>query len=291
LSEVKSPMQQGWLRALLFFLVFMLSYMSVAWLLQRKSGDTTMGDRIAQQLQLAHLAYTGLLLFFILAIALTWLFRKFIDRGTLASMGFQWAGHQRDAWLGFFLGPALLGTGSLILYLNDNLSWMDINFNQQEFFTALAFMLLVAVGEELVFRGYILHNLLQSVNRWFALGASAMAFTVAHSSNPAIDVIAFINLFVAGLLLGINYLYTRNLCFAIFFHFSWNFFQGPVLGFDVSGINLQSLFEAELKGNSLLTGGAFGFEGSILAGILCIIALLLLHVIYEKGRVTKQATN
>ena len=30
---------------------------------------------------------------------------------------------------------------------------------------------------------------------------------------------------IAGLFLGINYIYTRNLWFSIFFHFSWNFFQ------------------------------------------------------------------
>ena len=231
------------------------------------------------------------LIFFLLALLLTWLFRKFIDKGTLAGIGFQWNGHQRDAWVGFFLGPVLLGLGSLILYANGNLSWMDINFNQRDFFTSLAFMLMVAVGEELIFRGYILGNLLQSVNRWIALGLSAIAFTLAHISNPAVDVIAFVNLFIAGLLLGINYLYTKNLCFAIFFHFSWNFFQGPILGYDVSGITLQSLFDADLKGNSLLTGGPFGFEGSILAGILCIIAVLLLHVIYEKSRVIKTVEN
>lgn len=289
MSEAKSPLiQQGWLRALIFFLVFMSLYMSGSMLLQKSIGSSTIKDLISKQLQLSNPAYAELIVFFIIALASVYLFRRYIDRASFTGLGLEWKQHQRDAMVGFFLGPALLCIGSLILYMNGNLNWNDINFRERDFVTSFIFMLLVAFGEELIFRGYILHNLLQSVNRWFALGISALAFTLAHASNPNVDIIAIINVFVAGLLLGINYIYTRNLCFAIMFHFSWNFFQGPILGYDVSGINLNSLFEMEINGSTLLTGGPFGFEGSIFSGILCIIALILLHVVYERS-VVKEA--
>ena len=289
MSEAKSPVvQQGWLRALIFFLVFMSLYMSGSMLLQRNIGSSSIKDLVSKKLQLANPAYSELILFFIISVATVYLFRRFIDRASFTGIGLEWKGYQRDAMVGFFLGPALLCIGSLILYMNGNLNWNDINFQERDFLTSLVFMFLVAFGEELIFRGYILHNLLQSFNRWFALGISSLAFTLAHASNPGVDIIAIINVFVAGLLLGINYIYTRNLSFAILFHFSWNFFQGPILGYDVSGINLNSLFEMETNGNSLLTGGPFGFEGSIFSGILCIIALILLHVVYERS-VVKEA--
>ncbi len=112
----------------------------------------------------------------------------------------------------------------------------------------------------MVFRGYILNNLMESMNKWAALGVSAGLFTMAHGSNPGISFIAVINLALAGLLLGVNYIYTRNIWFGICFHFSWNFLQGPVLGYQVSGLPLQSVLQPSLQGPWWLTGGSFGIE-------------------------------
>jgi membrane protease YdiL (CAAX protease family) len=95
-----------------------------------------------------------------------------------------------------------------------------------------------------------------------------------HLGNLHIDVIAVVNLLAGGFLLGINYIYTRNLWFSILFHFSWNFCQGSVLGYEVSGLGFQSLLQMEKNGNTLLTGGQFGFEGSVIATILLVIAIL-----------------
>ena len=143
-------------------------------------------------------------------------------------------------------------------------------------------MLIVAFYEEVVFRGYILNNLLASVNKWLALLITAILFALAHSANPDFSIIPAINIFLAGILLGINYIYTKNLWFAIMLHFSWNFFQGPILGYKVSGLNMQSLLERELQGNVFFTGGNFGFEGSILATLLYTAACITLVCVYEK---------
>jgi len=83
-------------------------------------------------------------------------------------------------------------------------------------------------------------------------------------------------------LLGVNYIHTRNLWFSILFHLGWNFFQGPVLGYRVSGINFSSLLQTELNGDLIITGGEFGFEGSIVNTALCLILVLLLNRVYEK---------
>jgi uncharacterized protein len=140
----------------------------------------------------------------------------------------------------------------------------------------------VAVSEETVFRGYILNNLAQSVNKWVALGISALLFALFHAGNPGITQLALLNLFLAGLLLGLNYLYTQNLWFAIMFHFSWNFFLGPVLGYEVSGLPLNSLLQQSIQGPDWITGGEFGLEGSVLDGIFSIVSFTLLLVIYRR---------
>jgi hypothetical protein len=145
-------------------------------------------------------------------------------------------------------------------------------------------MIAIAIGEEMVFRGYILNNLLHSLHKWLALAISAALFALMHSNNPGVDIIAMINLFIGGLLLGINYIFTRNLWFSIMLHTAWNFFQGPVLGFPVSGLHLQSILHPELKGNVLITGGTFGLEASFLTGILLIVTVMILYFVYRSRK-------
>jgi uncharacterized protein len=223
-------------------------------------------------------ALTGL----IISLSIVFLFRKFIDRETFASIGFETDGYSSDAITGFFLAPAILGIGSLILFSSGHLNWVDIDFNGTGLFITLGIFIMVAFSEELVFRGYILNNLMQSFNKWIALAISALLFSLAHLNADSIGFLPIANIFLAGILLGINYIYTKNLWFSILLHLSWNFFQGPLLGFKVSGLSIQTLLQIELKGDALLTGGEFGFEGSFINTALMIAAILILYLIYEK---------
>ncbi len=78
-----------------------------------------------------------------------------------------------------------------------------------------------------------------------------------------------LNLLLAGMLLGASYLYTKNLCFPISLHLFWNWIQGPILGYDVSGSHSESsMLTLHLPENNVLNGGAFGFEGSLIAQYL-----------------------
>ena len=64
-------------------------------------------------------------------------------------------------------------------------------------------------------------------------------------------------------------------------HLTWNFFQGPIFGFEVSGIESESIIKQSVTGNEILTGGSFGFEGSILATVGIIIMILYLDKKYK----------
>ncbi|MCS3800315.1 lysostaphin resistance A-like protein [Niastella sp. OAS944] len=219
----------------------------------------------------------------IMVIALTVIFRRFIDRRSVKSMGFHWSPFQADAFTGFNLGITLLGTATLLLHATGNLVWSAAHLNASDLLKGFILMALIALIEEIVFRAYILNNLLQSLQKWVALGVSAAMFTLAHASNPGISTVAVANLLLAGALLGINYIYTRNIWFAVFFHFSWNFIQGPVLGYTVSGLPLQGILQPDLKGPWWVTGGSFGLEGSFIITCLLALTLLFLYFIYEKN--------
>jgi CAAX protease family protein len=286
-TEKKPLIRQSWLRVMLFILFFLLVtallYIpAILWLTPVKASELR-SDAVQVMANLA----TGslwlmVLVEFISSIIAVFVFRKLVDRKSFASLGLSTSGRWHDMIAGFFLAPALIGIGSLVLYFTKHLEWDYNAFNAQTFFMDAGTLMLIAISEEIVFRGYILNNLMQSFNKWIALIMSSLLFTLFHLSNPGISTIPLATLFLVGVLFGINYIYTRSLWFSILLHFSWNFFQGPLAGYKVSGINFSSLLLTDLKGDMSITGGDFGFEGSFVATALLLITVLALYLLYEK---------
>ncbi len=285
----KQPLiRQPWIRILLF----VITYLAVSILMSliaeatinalKLSIDASAGGTDRPDADGEKILFIRVLLSVAASVLTVFFFRTLADRQSFSSLGFDWNHHQAHAATGFFLGFLLLGAGSFMLIANKNLSWTDINFDAGHLFLGVGLMALVSFAEEIVFRGYILNNLMQSVNKWWALVISALIFALFHMNNPGITFFAVLNVFFAGLMLGINYVYTRNLWFGLLLHFSWNFYQGPVLGYRVSGLDVQSLLQQELSGHPLLTGGTFGFEGSVLDGLLSLLTALTLAMIYRK---------
>jgi len=134
---------------------------------------------------------------------------------------------------------------------------------------------LVAVSEEVVFRGYILKNMLARYSKWFSILFSSLLFAALHVWNLHFGIIGFINIFLGGVLLAIAYLRSNDLSIPIGLHFSWNLVQA-IFGFAVSGQQDTGVFSINyLDANELLTGGAFGLEGSIMLIPVILVAILL----------------
>ncbi len=281
-AAAKKPLiSQGWLRVLLFcifyFLLIFAETTPILFSVKYLKGNT---DNL-QQLLNGELLWLSILIAALTGLIAVFLFRVIVDRKSFASLGFKFSGYRNDAIAGFLLAISILGIGTMVLHLSKFLQWTDITFEGKDLFIEFGLLLFVALYEEMIFRGYILGNLMDSFNRWVALVVSALLFTLFHVDNPNINIVPLINIFLAGMLLGVNYIYTRNLWFAIFFHLGWNFFEGPLLGYKISGINLSTLLQTEIQGDLLLTGGDFGFEGSVVCTGLMVISILLLYRIYE----------
>jgi uncharacterized protein len=285
-AKNKPLIAQGWLRALLFFITFIITVSLVSSALVLLINLPGFAGKNAQEIQtiLANPPYVYIIISAtaVVSLLLVLLFRRLLDRQSMISLGFSFHQNGASAAIGFLTGLFILCAGTLFLYFNKNLQWTDVSFSATDLFTSAVGMLIVAVTEELVFRGYLLNNLLQSMNKWVALVLTSLLFAIMHGTNPNISVIALLNIFIAGLLLGINYIYTNNLWYAILLHFTWNFLQGPVLGYEVSGVNLESILHQQLEGNPLLTGGVFGFEGSIVATVLTAACFTTYAIVYSK---------
>lgn len=182
---------------------------------------------------------------------------------------------------GSLLATSLLLLGTLVLYLTGSITLFISGTNPADIILPLLVFMMVAIGEEMIFRGYILNNLLYSFDKRSALIISGFIFALFHSMNPSVSWISILNIIAGGVLLGALYLHKKNIWMPIGFHFAWNFVQGPILGYPVSGLNFPSLFSQNASGSEILNGGAFGFEGSIIQFVVCILGMLWLSFVKQ----------
>ena len=163
-------------------------------------------------------------------------------------------------------------------------------FSPISLLSSLLLYFLVAVTEEVIGRGFILGRMLDGgVNKFVALLISAVLFSLMHLFNPSFAFVPFLNIMLAGCFLGASYIYTRNLCFPIALHWFWNWIQGSVLGYKVSGneFSNENLLILHFPEENLINGGTFGFEGSILCSLLLVLGTVIILRHYYKGLVIR----
>lgn len=210
------------------------------------------------------------------------LYKKLIDKESFYSMGLTFKNRLFDFVFGLSLGTILMLIGFLLTVILGAVEITSINFNSLAIFKYAIMFALVSVHEEVLIRGFLLNNLTKATNKYVAIAISSIVFAILHLYNSGITIIAFVNIMLAGTLLSSAYVHTKNLWFPIGLHFTWNFTQGPILGFDVSGQNIQSIIEQKTTGSVLITGGNFGFEASILATIILLLSTILVEWFFRK---------
>jgi membrane protease YdiL (CAAX protease family) len=224
-----------------------------------------------------------------LAIILSvYLARKRLDKRTFSSLGLKWDRQAfKDILVGFLIAGLLMSLIFLVQIQAGWLSYQGFAINIPTLFLELITWLLVfvAVGfyEEILTRGYHLQNLEEGTTTTLAVLVSSTFFGILHLNNPNAGWSAFIGVSLAGFFLAFAYLRTRHLWLPIGLHIGWNFFEGPIFGFPLSGMTTPSLITHQVDGPVLLTGGAFGPEaGAVVVPALLIGALLVF--LYTKKR-------
>ena len=214
-------------------------------------------------------------------LLLLWILMRFVDKEPFINLGFSLKGKVNDIILGMTLGLLLMAVGYTILILLGEIKFIGFNYDLKNIILLFLLFIAVSIAEETYVRGYVLKNLLKSFNPIISLIISSAIFSLLHFFNPNVNYIALTELFIAGILLGISYVYTKNLWFPIALHLSWNFFQ-VMFGFNVSGMDTYSLIEFEVIENNNINGGDFGFEGSYLSILFSLIMMYFLWKYYKK---------
>ena len=239
------------------------------------------------------------------AVLTVWIACRALDQRHLVDLGFSldraWWG---DLLFGLALG-ALLMSG--VFGVAAAAGWIEVHSAPaaSAFDCPLAIAVLLSllqctmtgIWEEAVFRGYLLRNQAEGLSGrrlaprdalLLSAGLTALAFAAAHcgSETPGL---ALANLFLAGGFFAAAVAYTGQLALPIGFHIAWNFFQGGVFGFSVSGQPLTaSLVSVDDRGPAVWTGGEYGPEGGLLgsAAFAAAIALTLAWLRVRRGELT-----
>ena len=282
MMETKSPLiKSGWLRSLLFFLSFFIIIalfdiigIAIVSVFSEYGFEEFISDpELIMQNKMMLLMMICQLMGTLFTV---WIFQKFISKERFISIGLDFINYKNDFYQGLAVGTGLISIGFFTLIIL-NLTSIDLTYfsiYDQIFYFFL--FVVVSLNEEIAIRGYILHNLCQSFNKYIALIISSFVFMGMHLGNPNIDMLALMNLFLAGIFLGVYRIHKNNLWFPIGVHLMWNYLQGPIYGFEVSGNKINSLFEQKLQGHEVLTGGNFGYEGSIILTVFLIISIYLM---------------
>lgn len=185
------------------------------------------------------------------------------------------SGFLKGMLIGFLLIALCVG----ILWANGNVSFAMGGISSITFIIYLFYFILVAIFEELMFRTYPLFVLAESYRVAAAIIINALGFALVHLGNPGYTPLAFLNIMLAGALFAVFTLVKRNVSWAIGIHFGWNFAQGILLGYKVSGLDTARVLIAKPVGQAYLSGGSFGIEGSVFCTL--ILSVLLCWTLYR----------
>lgn len=209
---------------------------------------------------------------------------KVIEKRSLSSIGFNKNNWLKKYSLGFLIGLVMMSIIVLILLLFGYIT-VEKNPIQLVGISAISSILVILFGwiiqgatEEIVTRGWLLNVLSTKYNIGVGLLISSTLFGLMHLTNPNVNYIAVINIILVGLFYGLYVIKTNDLWAVCGMHSAWNFAQGNIFGFEVSGLDVSvgSLIDLNLVGNNVITGGAFGPEAGIISTFILLVSIGIL---------------
>lgn len=171
---------------------------------------------------------------------------------------------------GALMGAVAIGVPSVVLLLAGELRIApDAPGNWGATALRAALILLpAALTEEMLLRGYIFAVLRDAIGWRWTLIATSIVFGLLHLNNPGATPESIVVVIVAGFFLGAIVIVTDSLYAAWAAHFAWNWTMAAALHTAVSGLGLATPnYRVVDSGPDWLTGGAWGPEGGVAAGL------------------------
>ncbi|OJW71579.1 CPBP family intramembrane glutamic endopeptidase [Spirosoma sp. 48-14] len=219
----------------------------------------------------------------LLLVSYYYLFRLY-DKRKITELSLNYL--PKEMFGGFIFGFSTISLSIFILYLLGHYQAFSITTTHYSarMFTVLLF---AAIVEDLFHRGLILRVL----ENWLGTNIAiviAMLVELQHVSNPVSSLLSLPLYLIWGFTMAIMFIYTKRIWLPYFFHIGWNFSQ-PFYGSNLTGANdFGSIIQSKFTGPELLTGGAFGIEGSIFTPtFLLLIGIILYYRVKREGKIVK----
>ncbi|TDT58454.1 CPBP family intramembrane glutamic endopeptidase [Fonticella tunisiensis] len=210
---------------------------------------------------------------------------KLIDRGKFRDIGVIFSRKSfKELIFGLLLGILSMSVIFFILLKIDNISLSHPQFNYYMLYGLITFIF-VGIAEEMFSRGYCIMVLRQTQIKWAPVAGSSIIFTLLHLGNPNLKILGLINIFLTGILFALMYIKTESIFMSAGFHITWNYFQGNIFGFPVSGVDSKGFYGVKILKDNLLTGGSFGPEAGILTTS---VLLLIMLAVWKFGTIMKK---
>lgn len=228
-------------------------------------------------------------------IVALWVLCRFIEKRPMRDYGVSRLRENKMEWaVGFAIGGSVFSVLALALWSSGSIA---LSYQPYSQIPAFPFALVIGgqilrytaggIFEEIVSRGVLLRTAAETLSSKFgrrpallaAWLSTSMLFGVLHMFNPNATLLGAVNLSLLGLAFGVPMLLSGRLGMSVGIHMAWNIFQNNIFGFANGGkLPVASILSVELSGSELITGGAFGPEGSLLlplAAILISVAAIL----------------
>lgn len=224
-------------------------------------------------------------------LATLWLWVRAKERRPFATLGLERrpeAGVQilRGLGVGLLMMAACvavpLGTGQATL------SWAAPDAGALLFIGAMFFaFLLQGSTEEILTRGFLTQAVARRFGLIIAIAVQAAVFMLMHGMNPGMGPLPIINLLLFAVFASCYSLADGSLWGICAMHGIWNWAQGNLFGVAVSGQSAADSVFTYTAGpgtTPLLTGGAFGIEGSLVTTAVYLIATALALGTFRRRR-------
>jgi membrane protease YdiL (CAAX protease family) len=167
--------------------------------------------------------------------------------------------------------PMVVGGGIAIVLILGHTAWGWLAADA-------TFFALVALAEEVAFRGYGFQRFEQAVGQLGAALGFAAFYAIVQALLPGSNHASIAVSVVLSLVLSAAYLRTRALWLSWGINFGWKASRALLFGLAISGDNSHSpVVQGNPMGPFWLTGGGYGLDCSWMAFILLLVALPVVY--------------
>ena len=224
---------------------------------------------------------------FVIILFLFMFWVKVIEKNDLSSLGFVKRNWLKYLVWGILLSLVQMGVIALVYQVSGIGSFVlnELSLEPLLFILGLfPFWLLQGGTEEVATRGWLLTRIAAKTNLPFAIAISSSLFGILHMGNAGVTFLSVLNIILDGALAALLFIYTDSIWLVVAQHGTWNYVQGNLLGFQVSGTGADaSIFSFTMgSGPDWLTGGAFGAEGSIITTLVLLLSVVMVYRLGER---------